>query len=165
METETDLSAITKRRAAIRTQIAKLMAEDEELATTLQVLERFGITLDYSTVTVSRVDESLVIDGKTTGNRFEGMSQPEVARQILLENGTPMRAPDVVAKMVEAGYPCDNRTRLKNNMFTSMTRRDDLFEKVESGLWALKAWATANEATTTADEAGATDSSVPAFLK
>jgi hypothetical protein len=70
------------------------------------------------------------------GQRFKKMNQREAAYTILSEADRPMRANEIVKLMIDGGYPWTSKPgKLRNSVFTTMTRDDKRFKKVGEGLW------------------------------
>lgn len=74
---------------------------------------------------------------RVTG-RFLRSTQVEAASTILREADKPLRAAEIAQTMLQHGFPTKDATKLRNGVFTTMTRRKDLFHKLEAGLWAIR---------------------------
>ncbi|MGD0897929.1 MAG: HTH domain-containing protein [Thermoguttaceae bacterium] len=66
-----------------------------------------------------------------------GVKQIEAAVMVLREAGQPLKTRDVARGMIEGGFPSNDPARLKTSLFTTMTRRTDMFAKAGPGLWTL----------------------------
>lgn len=143
---EVDLRKVPARVTEIDRQLEVLKKERDELTTTLRVLERLGYRIENcEQFTVEREPGSplTVVSARTEPlNRFEGMSQAEASQAVLQQKKEPMRAAEIRDTLVAGGFPHKDVGRLKNNLFTCMSRRSDVFTKIESGLWALVEWDT-----------------------
>jgi hypothetical protein len=71
--------------------------------------------------------------------RFATMRQIDAAAQILKESGQPLKTAAIVQEMVDGGFPQQDVSKLRTSLFTSLTRKPEVFEKVGTGLWGLKA--------------------------
>jgi hypothetical protein len=58
--------------------------------------------------------------------------------KVLLERGEPMRVPEIVNALVENGVYSDAGSARTNSVLSALTRRDDLFERVSRGQYAIK---------------------------
>ena len=76
-----------------------------------------------------------VIDG---GRRFAVMRQIEAAAKILEESGKPLKTAAIIEKMIAGGFPQQDVKKLRTSLFTSLSRKPDMFVKAGSGLWGLK---------------------------
>jgi hypothetical protein len=66
-----------------------------------------------------------------------GMKQIEAAVMVLRQAGQPLKTRDIARRMIDSGFPSDDPARLKTSLFTTMTRRTDMFAKAGPGLWTL----------------------------
>lgn len=135
-----DLQKVADRMQDITKRIAELNAEQDDLSTTLRVLK--GLGYEVENLQVERSGQSTIVTGNV---EFEGVSQADAAMSALTDSGKPMRARDITDALIAKGFPHTDASRLKNNLFTCMSRRTDLFEKVDAGLWALKEWNSGND--------------------
>jgi hypothetical protein len=67
----------------------------------------------------------------------EPRSLPEMIVRVFQETNRPMRGWEIVKRLKELGVRSDSKKGLLPAVFTTFKRRQDLFEKVEKGLYRL----------------------------
>lgn len=70
-------------------------------------------------------------------DRFRDSRQIDAAETVLREAGKPMKTAEIADAMLRGGFPSDSNKKLRNAIFTGMTRKPGVFHKLESGTWAL----------------------------
>ncbi|MFO1043258.1 MAG: hypothetical protein U0941_15805 [Planctomycetaceae bacterium] len=118
---ELEIAELQGKRDAVSVEI-------DEYITAIRVLERISGD-DQKT---APIEQSPV----ASGSKFHpAISRAEMAEQVLKGERRLMRAADIVAKLKDYGFDCEPTQALRGAMFTSITRRTDLFTKHGSGLW------------------------------
>ena len=69
---------------------------------------------------------------------YVSMKQVEAAESVLRESPEPLRTREIAERLMNGGFPAKDIARLKTSIFTTMTRKTDVFEKAGAGLWKLK---------------------------
>lgn len=69
--------------------------------------------------------------------RFAKIHQIKAVETILREAGEPLRTAEIVSRMKAGGFPGKDPARVKMSIFTSMTRKIDIFKKTGPGMWSL----------------------------
>ena len=81
----------------------------------------------------------------TAGNRprntkrFSSSKQIDAAEAVLREAGRPLKTAEIAERMQREGFPMQSAKKLRNAIFTGMTRKPAVFKKLESGTWSLAA--------------------------
>jgi hypothetical protein len=104
-----------------------------ELATVEKyLLEKLG------TVSATRSESNGQLETSSIGHRIK-MTQLEAARKVLEEAGRTMSTWEITDEIIRRGYCPDAppRNKLKNNLFSIMRKRSNLFRKAGRGLWGL----------------------------
>ena len=70
---------------------------------------------------------------------FANMKQVDAAEAVLRESSKPLNTRDIAEKMAGGGFPHDDLRKLRNSIFTTMTRKPKTFEKAGQGFWKLTA--------------------------
>jgi len=83
----------------------------------------------------SPVDDLKIITHRPA--RFANLMQVKAAEMALSEIGRPATAAEIVEQMISGGFPETDRSKLRNAIFTGMTRKPSVFKKVGRGLWDL----------------------------
>jgi hypothetical protein len=71
---------------------------------------------------------------------YAGMTVIAATHRVLENEGKPMTAPQIVARMLAGGFRSKAKV-LRNSVYSSMFR-DDRFLRLNDGRWSLKAWKT-----------------------
>lgn len=69
--------------------------------------------------------------------RFANMRQIDAAEQILSEAGRPMKTGEISKALLEGGFHQRDSKKLTTSLFTSLTRKPEVFRKAGTGLWDL----------------------------
>lgn len=133
-----DLAALVE-----RTRLAQ--AERDDLETAIRVLR--DLFPDLESDLDSDASESnlwdpvpVSVNGTPNGNvipHSHRRSQGDIAAEILRDYGRPMRASEIAHVMINQGAADADRRKLRNSIFTTMTRKADVFQKVGTGMWTL----------------------------
>jgi hypothetical protein len=70
--------------------------------------------------------------------RFRAFKQIDAAETVLREAGHPMKTSDIVDAMIGQGFLASDPKKLRNAVFTGMTRKPSVFEKSEAGTWQIQ---------------------------
>jgi len=70
-------------------------------------------------------------------NRFRGVKQIDAAEAVLREAGAPLKTAQIADAMLKHGFDGGNSKKLRNAIFTGMTRKPAVFQKLESGTWTI----------------------------
>lgn len=70
--------------------------------------------------------------------RLANARQIDAIEAVLAGSNQPMRAADIVSEMLADGFPSADPSKLRNSVFTTMTRAEKKFEKAGPGLWRLR---------------------------
>ncbi len=62
---------------------------------------------------------------------------PAAIKMILERNGKAMRAADITAALVAAGFKTEAKNGLLPSVLSALGRREDLFKKVRRGIYKL----------------------------
>jgi 16S rRNA U1498 N3-methylase RsmE len=77
---------------------------------------------------------------RTPGSRrFAKSKQIDAAKVVLSEASEPLKTREIAKRLIDGGFPSDDLPKLKTSLFTTMTRKEGIFEKAGPGLWKLKA--------------------------
>ena len=122
----------------LRQQLVDMEQKAEELRAVIGFLtqaQSAGASENASSGAITVTRQPVMLDPD-----LEGLSTPEAARLILQEAGEPLRTAEIAGALEARGYG-QELSNLQNSVFTSMTRRDDIFVKVDRGVWALREFA------------------------
>jgi hypothetical protein len=70
--------------------------------------------------------------------RFADSKQIDAAKVVLSEASEPLKTREIAKRLIDGGFPSDDLPKLKTSLFTTMTRKTDVFKKVGAGLWTLQ---------------------------
>ena len=68
---------------------------------------------------------------------FAGMKQIGAAAIVLQDAKQPLKTREIAKRLIDGGFPAKDIARLKTSLFTTMTRKPEVFKKAGVGLWAL----------------------------
>lgn len=140
---DTDRSALATRRHEF---VARQRARAEAAEALLRLDEEFpGLVDEYLALrslpdtgahhAASTVD--LLAETDLPDMEFANKKADEAAAIVLRRTEHPMRTPEIVAHLREAGFGKEYAD-LRNAIHTALSRKADVFERDESGAWRLK---------------------------
>ena len=65
------------------------------------------------------------------------LTQYEAAATVLKNAGKSLKTGEIADAMIAGGFPQTDRKKLSISLFTSMTRKSEIFKKAGSGSWKL----------------------------
>lgn len=74
-----------------------------------------------------------------SASEWERITVHEAAEKVLREKGEPMRTADITTALEKRGFG-KNLANLQNAVFTALARKEDIFRKIEKGVWSLVEW-------------------------
>lgn len=116
----------------IQADLARLRSEVEELARIESyLLERPRLTEANARSLSESPQRRISPFSETTA---------DIIATVMREIGAPMRAPEIAGRMLESRRVSPRELKqLSAVVFTTLSRRPDLFEKSSPGMWTLKA--------------------------
>jgi hypothetical protein len=70
--------------------------------------------------------------------RFADFKQIDAAKIVLSEASEPLKTREIAKRVMDGGFPSQDLANLKTSLFTTMTRKADVFKKAGPGLWTLQ---------------------------
>lgn len=62
----------------------------------------------------------------------------DIVAKVLFERGEPMRVREILQSLADFGLANGDHDRLRNNVISTLTRREDIFDRVSRGIYALR---------------------------
>jgi len=124
----------------VQADIARLEAELEELravANYHRLKAGLGNATSGRAETTIAAAEERTSDAKPGSGPFSSIKQVRAAEIVLRESSKPLRTSEIARRLIEGGYPALDAARLKTSLFTTMTRKKDVFVKAGVGLWTV----------------------------
>ena len=119
----------------VRADIAELEAKIAELRPVAKYhQDKAGSALRNN---IQKTDENQP-ESAIKDNCYSGMKQADAVIRILSNVKEPLRTREIAQQLIDGGYPSENIARLKTSIFTTMTRKADIFTKAGPGQWKLK---------------------------
>lgn len=120
----------------------KIVALRDELRT-LQAVEQYHSqqleALDSGEPSAPETGKSDMILPRRLARRLRNAKKKDAATIALEHLGRPAKIGEMIDLLWENGYATDMERRiLHNTLYTGMTRRDDIFVKLDDGLWDLE---------------------------
>jgi|GEM_PF-6737997 len=123
--------------SASKERIQVLAKQVDELAKELELEKGYAARLRRDLVQLKKSRTSTKTNA-TTSREFKGPFFERIEAIFRETDGRPLRSKEIAEKLVESGFVYDGNGTLKNWINSELNRKNDLFEKVERGVYVLR---------------------------
>ncbi len=121
------------------TQYTQLYREARaDLANLEQEVTRLRAVCEYLQLKAGADTASPTSQPRGVAGPFARMRQVDAARQVLRDATSPLKTSEIAKRLIAGGFPATDEARLKTSLFTTMTRKGEMFAKTGPGRWTLK---------------------------
>lgn len=130
------IAEVRREKAALEERLKMLAAVEHYHAEAIEAIP----SREHSSQS-GQIDDACESFNESLSRQMEGAKKYEAAEIALKHLNKPSRIAQIIQVLWDGGYATDvEKRQLHNTLYTGMLRRDDIFEKGEDGLWALREW-------------------------